>query len=485
MIGGASQKVTMVQSSLFPRASTQIVLDEGEEVDETENQAEIGQESSLEDSDKENVPAQDNDDTDGDDEAEPVESISPPAKRSRTSVAETRPKEPPARTVRTISTSHASWSPDRLDKVPRTTSKKEERTNLRKRLEGYASQVSGSRSKVPEVEEDELESEEEEDEVVYVTPAAASRNRQRSAKRDLEEDEPMGSMEQASTRTRLPTRIDQIDRQDVQTLRHSSSSSSRSRRASRSERTSDEVNPTPTRSPLKDRRIPPNDDTALHNIDDSLSSEEWLEQTDGDIDLVTKTPARGTTEFTSGPSRSRTRIPIPLDDQNLSDDDEITYLAVTSDPALGQALRSSTSTSYRDEITSTAANGEITLSFDFDKLRNRHRKRRKLAAEATPARDAYSALTQGGISSAAGIDNRDAASAEEALSRVISKSDFERMEVLGQFNKGFIIARLKRQDEKKGGTDDLFIIDQHASDEKYNFETLQQTTVIKAQTLIK
>jgi DNA mismatch repair protein PMS2 len=35
------------------------------------------------------------------------------------------------------------------------------------------------------------------------------------------------------------------------------------------------------------------------------------------------------------------------------------------------------------------------------------------------------------------------------------------------------------------GTDDLFIIDQHASDEKYNFETLQQTTVIKAQSLIR
>jgi DNA mismatch repair protein PMS2 len=60
------------------------------------------------------------------------------------------------------------------------------------------------------------------------------------------------------------------------------------------------------------------------------------------------------------------------------------------------------------------------------------------------------------------------------------------MEVLGQFNKGFIVARLRHaKSQEKGGTDDLFIVDQHASDEKFNFETLQRTTQIKAQSLIK
>ena len=44
-----------------------------------------------------------------------------------------------------------------------------------------------------------------------------------------------------------------------------------------------------------------------------------------------------------------------------------------------------------------------------------------------------------------------------------------------QFNLGFIIARLN---------DDLFIIDQHATDEKYNFETLQRDTVMQGQKLI-
>ena len=41
--------------------------------------------------------------------------------------------------------------------------------------------------------------------------------------------------------------------------------------------------------------------------------------------------------------------------------------------------------------------------------------------------------------------------------QVIDKADFQRMEVLGQFNMGFIIARLG---------DDLYILDQHACDEK-------------------
>jgi DNA mismatch repair protein PMS2 len=218
-----------------------------------------------------------------------------------------------------------------------------------------------------------------------------------------------------------------------------------------------------------------------HRLDDSLSSEEWLEQTDGDIDMVTTNTSRNLTESASGPSRPRPRSPT-LVQEEVSDDDDIQYLAETSTaPPPAQTLRSSTS--FRDEITSTAANGEVKLSFDLDRLRDRQRKRRELGPRTGTARDAYSALKEGGISSAAGIENRDLASAEEALSRTISKADFEDMEVLGQFNKGFIIARLRRLGDR--GTDDLFIIDQHASDEKYNFETLQQTTVIKAQSLIR
>lgn len=65
--------------------------------------------------------------------------------------------------------------------------------------------------------------------------------------------------------------------------------------------------------------------------------------------------------------------------------------------------------------------------------------------------------------------------AEDELRKEISKSMFAEMEILGQFNLGFIITKLK---------EDLFLVDQHAADEKYNFEMLQQHTVLQVQRLI-
>lgn len=85
--------------------------------------------------------------------------------------------------------------------------------------------------------------------------------------------------------------------------------------------------------------------------------------------------------------------------------------------------------------------------------------------------------------------SQELAAAEATLSRIVSKEDFEQMEIIGQFNLGFIIVR-RRVYKGKGVADqsalqdDLFIVDQHASDEKYNFETLQQTTTIQSQRLI-
>ncbi|EAA04111.4 AGAP007126-PA [Anopheles gambiae str. PEST] len=65
--------------------------------------------------------------------------------------------------------------------------------------------------------------------------------------------------------------------------------------------------------------------------------------------------------------------------------------------------------------------------------------------------------------------------AENELQTEITKDDFAKMEIVGQFNLGFIIVRLG---------DDLFIVDQHATDEKYNFEDLQRTTVLQNQRLV-
>ena len=149
--------------------------------------------------------------------------------------------------------------------------------------------------------------------------------------------------------------------------------------------------------------------------------------------------------------------------------------------------------SYRNEITSLDVPGSATVSFDLNRLRDRFSRRRPTYQNSRP--HVYERLSEGALKSAAGLSEKDNAKAEEALNRVITKDDFARMEVIGQFNRGFIIARLRKPShEPQAGsspsratlaTDDLFIIDQHASDEKFNFETLQRTTIIKAQKLIR
>ncbi|RDL35741.1 uncharacterized protein BP5553_06353 [Venustampulla echinocandica] len=81
----------------------------------------------------------------------------------------------------------------------------------------------------------------------------------------------------------------------------------------------------------------------------------------------------------------------------------------------------------------------------------------------------------------------DSDNAEEKLSLTISKPDFAKMRVIGQFNLGFILATRASEKKQQGGAvraDDLFIIDQHASDEKYNFERLQSTTIVQSQRLV-
>ncbi|KAE8579390.1 hypothetical protein XENTR_v10024027 [Xenopus tropicalis] len=73
------------------------------------------------------------------------------------------------------------------------------------------------------------------------------------------------------------------------------------------------------------------------------------------------------------------------------------------------------------------------------------------------------------------INPGDNQAAEDELRKEISKEMFAKMEIIGQFNLGFIITKLDS---------DLFMIDQHATDEKYNFEMLQQETVLQGQRLI-
>lgn len=104
-----------------------------------------------------------------------------------------------------------------------------------------------------------------------------------------------------------------------------------------------------------------------------------------------------------------------------------------------------------------------------------------------------SANAQAKVGTSASISSEaDEQDVERELSRIIDKSDFGQMDIVGQFNRGFIIARRQTLRAREGEAyslrddlDDLFIIDQHAADEKYNFETLQQSTKIDSQKLFK
>uniref|UniRef100_A0A0L0NQH7 DNA mismatch repair protein MutL n=1 Tax=Candidozyma auris TaxID=498019 RepID=A0A0L0NQH7_CANAR len=58
---------------------------------------------------------------------------------------------------------------------------------------------------------------------------------------------------------------------------------------------------------------------------------------------------------------------------------------------------------------------------------------------------------------------------------VIQKLDFSMMEVIGQFNLGFIVVK---------HDDRLFIVDQHASDEIFNYERLHKLLLLRAQPLV-
>ncbi|XP_076912863.1 DNA mismatch repair protein PMS1-like [Bidens hawaiensis] len=66
--------------------------------------------------------------------------------------------------------------------------------------------------------------------------------------------------------------------------------------------------------------------------------------------------------------------------------------------------------------------------------------------------------------------------ATSELEKLFKKEDFGRMKVIGQFNLGFIIGKLDQ---------DLFIVDQHAADEKYNYECLSQSTILNQQPLLR
>ncbi|GLB43816.1 putative DNA mismatch repair protein [Lyophyllum shimeji] len=143
--------------------------------------------------------------------------------------------------------------------------------------------------------------------------------------------------------------------------------------------------------------------------------------------------------------------------------------------------------------TTDKGHGDITLRLDLSRISDTWR---RLHDEIASAFDDVSLPAEGRVPKDASLANTENnAGAADALARVIEKRDFAEMEIVGQFNLGFIVARRCKTGPAAAGEggsaegaaemDDLFIVDQHAADEKYSFETLQQTTSIKSQRLFK
>ncbi|KAG2456092.1 PMS2 endonuclease, partial [Polypterus senegalus] len=110
----------------------------------------------------------------------------------------------------------------------------------------------------------------------------------------------------------------------------------------------------------------------------------------------------------------------------------------------------------------------VPLHFSFSQLMARVRKLQQQQKDNIEEKQMYRRFR-------AKINPSENQTAEEELKKEISKDMFEKMEIIGQFNLGFIVTKLNS---------DIFMIDQHATDEKYNFEMLQQHTVLQGQRLI-
>lgn len=171
------------------------------------------------------------------------------------------------------------------------------------------------------------------------------------------------------------------------------------------------------------------------------------------------------------------------------DSEDISMLYADSSFAKNHSQGSSHSL-LRPEIIRSPDGENISMRFDFSKVSDTWRRLQDKLSSMSLASENNSELStcEPSLGADAGVSNiEDGKKAADALSRVIDKEDFSSMEITGQFNLAFIVARRRKIIGAAGGgeMDDLFIVDQHAADEKYNFETLQQTTRIKSQKLFR
>ena len=126
--------------------------------------------------------------------------------------------------------------------------------------------------------------------------------------------------------------------------------------------------------------------------------------------------------------------------------------ALTQSPSIKQSVDKNTKIIVADDEdiseNTKKHRAEKVVNFSIEALQNRYKSKKNENKEKT-----YGISTR----FKATIHPEDNSCAEAELRKEINKQDFLKMKIFGQFNRGFIIAALE---------DDVFIIDQHASDEK-------------------
>lgn len=153
-------------------------------------------------------------------------------------------------------------------------------------------------------------------------------------------------------------------------------------------------------------------------------------------------------------------------------------LALLDEEAQNLPIMDLNSDSWKREMINQRerTDGSTSIKVDISTLRKRLQDRAKSSVVRVES------TRKGQSFDLAGVEESDIDAIESTLSRSIDKIDFDLMEIIGQFNLGFILARRRKLESEE---DDLFIIDQHAADEKYNFEILQSDTILQSQTLIR
>ncbi|KAK7392328.1 hypothetical protein VNO78_20762 [Psophocarpus tetragonolobus] len=206
-----------------------------------------------------------------------------------------------------------------------------------------------------------------------------------------------------------------------------------------------------------------NPDNVFHKNENSISlkgnSSDREPKSNMELDLKNNTPVADTASITP------------------SSIDMITENVLATDPPLHSSpVKLDSSKSSSQKICSN-------MQFSFQELKKRREKRlsqlksSKYGYGNAKVKSHYSVATlELSQSEIEEQKEKTLAAAATELERIFRKEDFSRMKVIGQFNLGFIIAKLDQ---------DLFIVDQHAADEKYNFERLSQSTILNQQPLLR